>query len=75
MKLTIAAVYDLKAQSFDQPFTCHNAAVAEREYRTVLKDPKTKYGANPDDFQLYQLGYVNVETGEMEQSKLMIGVN
>lgn len=63
--LSICAVYDKKTGLYDQLFTVRHHAEAEREWGVVKQDPKTKFGKNPEDFSLLQIGNYDDTTGEV----------
>lgn len=65
-KLCVLAVYDKKTGLFGQPFTVRHNGEAIREWDIVRKDSNTKFGKNPEDFDLYQVGNYYEETGFTE---------
>lgn len=52
----VCAVYDRKIQMFDSPFTVRHVGEAIREFELVQKNTETKFGKNPEDFELYKIG-------------------
>lgn len=57
------AVYDLKAESFSQPFFAVNDAVASRYFVDGVRDTDTPVGRNPQDYQLMRVGVWNSDKG------------
>lgn len=66
MKKPVVAVKDKKIGMFDSPFVVRHPGEAMREFDTVIKDTNTKFGKNPEDFDLYQIGTYDESTGELE---------
>lgn len=66
MKKPVIAVYDKKIGLFDQPFIVRHNGEAIREWDIVRKDDKTKFGKNPEDFDLFQIGSYDEVTGTIE---------
>jgi len=61
----ICAVYDRKTKLFDQPFSIRHVAEAIREFTIISKNKETKWGKNPEDFDLLQIGTYDDETGTL----------
>lgn len=59
----ICAVKDKKTGLFDRIFTVRHAGEAIREFETICKDTNTKFGKNPEDFDLYQIGTMDYQSG------------
>lgn len=66
MKKAICAVKDKKIGLFDQPFSVRHPGEAIREWDSLIKNPQTKFGMNPDDFDLYQIAVYDEELGSFE---------
>ncbi|QXP08156.1 MAG: hypothetical protein [Arizlama microvirus] len=67
MRLTpVIAVFDKKTGLFDPPFTVRHNGEAVREFGIVKKNPETKFGKNPEDFELFQIGNYNDTLGTFE---------
>lgn len=62
----IVAVYDKKVGMFDPPFTCRHIGEAVREWSQIKKNADTKFGKNPEDFDLFQIGVYEEQTGTFE---------
>lgn len=63
LKRPLVAVFDKKTALFDPPFHCRHIGEAIREFDIVRKDPNTKFGKNPEDFDLFQVGEFDEQTG------------
>lgn len=77
MKQPICAVFDKKSGLFDQPFVVRHAAEATREWEVVKKMADTKYGKNPEDYELFQIGTWEYATGQFtneQHTQLSSGV-
>lgn len=59
----VCAVFDKKVGLFDPPFVVRHTNEALREWFIVRTDKQTKFGKNPEDFDLYQIGSFNEGTG------------
>lgn len=57
------AVFDKKTGLFDPPFVVRRVGEAIREWETITKDTNTKFGKHPSDYDLYQVGNFDEETG------------
>lgn len=66
MQQPIISVYDKKTAIFERPFTVRHIGEAIREWDVVRKDPQTKFGKNPEDFSLHQIGYYDDSKGQFE---------
>jgi len=63
MTRAVIAVYDKKIGLFDPPFTVRHPGEAIREWDIIIKNPETKFGKNPEDFDLFQVGTYDENTG------------
>lgn len=61
----LCAVYDKKTGLFDPPMITRHVGEVIREIQLLYKNKETKFGKNPEDFDLYQIGTFNEETGEI----------
>lgn len=66
MKLNVIAVFDKKTALYDQPFTIRHNGDAIRQWDIVRTNQETRYGKNPEDFDLFQIGTYDDETGTFE---------
>lgn len=69
MKQQVIAVYDKKTGLFDNPFFVRHTGDAIRQWDIVRKNPETKFGKNPEDFDLKQIAVYDDEAGEIENLK------
>lgn len=65
----LVAVYDKKTGLYDNPFTVRHPGEAIREWDIVRKNPETKFGKNPEDFDLFQIGEYDDTLGELIPNK------
>lgn len=65
MQKAILAVRDRKTALFDQPFAIRHVNEAIREFTIIAKNKDTKWGKNPEDFELVQIGTFDDETGTL----------
>lgn len=63
MKTGIFTVKDTKVGSFLNPFFSHHAGTAVRALERCLVDPTHDFALHPGDYDLYELGYFDDETG------------
>lgn len=66
MKQAVLAVKDKKTGLFDPPFNVRHQNEALREWSIIIKDEKTKFGKNPEDFDLYHIANYDADTGDYE---------
>lgn len=66
MQKPICSVYDRKIGAFENPFVARHTGEALRDWDNIRKDDKTRFGKNPEDFELYQIGVYNELTGSLE---------
>lgn len=66
MQQPICAVFDKKTGLYDNPFTVRHVGEAVREFDTVRKMPETKFGKNPEDFDLMHIATWNPSQGRFE---------
>lgn len=57
------AIYDRKAETFDNPFPAANAQVASRMFSDLVNRQDNMIGQHPEDFELHQVGYFDPATG------------
>jgi len=61
----IFAIRDKKADSYMVPFFQHNAPLAMRSVAGAMMDDTTSLAQYPDDFDLYELGTYDDQSGEL----------
>lgn len=63
------AVYDTKAKLYSMPHTLDTDGVAIRSFSVACEDETTQFYKHPEDFSLYHLGSLNIETGALTQDQ------
>lgn len=64
--MIIYAIKDVKAAIYLTPFiTERNQVIPLRQFEELTNDPKSIINRHPEDFELHNLGLVNIETGEI----------
>lgn len=66
MTKEICSVYDKKTGLYDQPLCVRHVGEAIREWSIVKEDKQTKFGRNPEDFDLYHIASYNEQTAQFE---------
>lgn len=69
MKLLIYSIRDEKGKLYNNPFFKHNERDARFDFRRLVNDKKSLPGQYPDDFDLYELGIYDDQTGTFESHK------
>lgn len=69
MKQPLVSIFDKKTGLYEQVFAVRHVGEAIREFEILKKNLETKYGKNPEDFDLYQLGIYDYTTGDVENLK------
>lgn len=59
----IIAVYDKKIGAYESTHVARHIGDAIRDWDHIRKDPATKFGKHPEDFDLFELGTLDEETG------------
>lgn len=60
------SVYDLKSQTYSQPFPAKNHADALRGFSVEVNNQKSQINQFPEDFCLYYLGTYDENFGKLE---------
>lgn len=63
MRQKIFSVYDNKARAFSTPFFTVNRDVGIRHFERAVNDPSVDFHHHPSDFNLFELGEFETETG------------
>ena len=58
--MKLFSIYDKVAKRYNAPFMCENEEVAKRSFNASVKGLDWAY-----DFELYQVGDINLETGDI----------
>lgn len=69
MRFQLFSVFDAKARVYLAPFVARSAVDAKRQLEAAKADSsfmQTPVGQHPEDFELYQVGTFDDETGELE---------
>lgn len=67
MKKNLYSIYDKKSQQFQPPFIEVTDASAIRLMSELMtKKPDIQFSAYPEDFSLYNLGFYNIDNGDIE---------
>lgn len=66
MKLMTFGIYDVKAEAFEHFYDERTYGLAERMFTELIRNPETKFGKWPDDYELHQTGNRDYKTGEVE---------
>lgn len=65
MLIRLYSVYDRVAQIYAEPFTAVNDATAARSFTIAQSSPESMLYASPGDFQLWYLGSMDNNSGEL----------
>lgn len=74
MPIIIVAVRDSAVGAYMQPSTVRAPGQAIRGFQDEAnrQDPQNTLWAHPEDFELWQLGYFDEETGDITMEKQML---
>jgi len=72
MKLLAFAIYDEKAEVYNNPFFTPAIGVASRMFSDLANDEKTTIGKHPSDYKLYHLGYFLTTHGKFDSCEVPI---
>ena len=62
----VFSVFDKKAAVYCNPFVSHSRQVAMRDLEAAVMDPNSQLNKFSSDYELYELGSWNEDTGGME---------
>ena len=65
MLVRLYSVYDRVAQVYAEPFTAVNDATAVRAFTIAQSTPESMLYASPADFQLWYIGSLDNNSGEL----------
>lgn len=68
----LVAIYDRATQAHAPVMTVNTRAEAVRSLRQALKDPQSSIASSPSDYELWELGTYNEETGDITPNKELI---
>lgn len=63
MKKQIFAIFDTKAEYFNQPFFMNTIPEAIRAFTDLVNDDKTRISEHPEDYILYNVGKFDDQDG------------
>lgn len=63
MEIKVYSIFDLKAETYSQPFYAMNDALAQRIFTDVARDTETNIARHPMDFVLMRIGSFDTNTG------------
>jgi len=71
MKILVA-LYDRATEAFAPVMTVHTRGEAIRSFRNECQNKQSPIAQHPTDYELWQIGQYNDQTGEIEPGKEMI---
>lgn len=60
------SIRDVKAGTYNPPFFQYTPGMAERAVKHMMKDPGSMLGTYPSDFELFEVGSFDDESGRVE---------
>jgi len=66
MRVLAFSVYDRAARSYSAPFFQHTRGLGERMFADTAVDQETQIAKHPGDFELFEVGAFDTETGRFE---------
>lgn len=74
MKLIVCAAFDLAVQTYGQPIFVPHRGAARRSFDDEVNRPAqdNPLYQHPDDYELYQLGFFDNESGVFETANELI---
>ncbi len=55
MKVSVYAIYDVKAKCYSSPFFLPHDGLAVRSFGDLVSDPESRVSVHPKDFDLFRL--------------------
>lgn len=65
MQLKMFSIRDSKSEIFNSPFYAKTTSEAERSFRQLTNDPKSTISQFPEDFDLYEVGTYDDNSGKV----------
>lgn len=65
MQLKMYSIRDSKAEVFNLPFYKKTPGEAQRDFETLVNDGKSTVNQYPSDFDLYEIGHYDDNTGKV----------
>lgn len=72
MTTRVFAIYDKIAAAFQPVFCVPSVGQAERAFHDACSVPDSDLGKHPSDYDLYQVGVFNQESGDIVAEKVFI---
>lgn len=66
MKFAIVAIRDRALDAFQNPIAVQAAGIAVRSFGDEINNRESPMNQHPDDYDLYQLGTFDTDTGAIE---------
>lgn len=66
MQSKLFTIRDTKAEFYGPPFVKKTPGEAERDFKSLVNDPKSNVHLYPEDYDLFMLGTYDDLTGKME---------
>lgn len=63
-EIKMYSFYDKKSKKFDTPFFCQSDLFAGRHYKMVTEKQGSLMATFQEDFDVYRLGLIDLETGK-----------
>lgn len=63
--MNIYAIYDEKAQAYNNPFVMNHDGQAARAFEDEAAQPDSMINKHPEDYRLYRIGEYHQETGKI----------
>lgn len=67
----LSAVYDKRAECYQQIMTTPSKAYAVRGFMDAVKNPESHLNKYAEDFKLVLIGYLNAKTGKIHQKEVL----
>lgn len=67
MIMIMCSIRDAAVKGFNQPFFTRSPGEAIRMFGDETQAEKSRLGLHPEDYELYELGYFDDDTAQVEQ--------
>lgn len=65
MKYKVFTIYDTKGETYNMPWFVKTHGEAERTFSNLANDERTNIAKNPEDYDLFQIGEFDDQTGTL----------
>lgn len=65
MRLKAFSVRDIKAATYTAPYFAPSVGEASRQFIRLAKDPQSMVGQFPEDFELFEIGEYDSDSGAL----------